>query len=203
MARFANGERFSDGPVTASVLSQIPKCLENWELIPLQYRLDQCAALSVILGERQMQQHRSILLIVAAATLLMMSTTPALALRGKLHTAAGIAFSSSYPEHAQKQVQTALQTDGCKFIDGSFINAVSTLNFGGDTPSLNRLLGELAECPGTTVAVSFKKIEHECDWRLVHDAHANRFDITVNLNSRQVNIEELVIPSAQGPDLKR
>lgn len=150
-----------------------------------------------------MQHRRSILLTIATAALVMMSTTLAFAMRGKIYTAAGIAFSSSYPEHARKQVQTALQNKDCKFLDGSFINAVSTLNFVGDTPSLNRCLGELAECPGTTVAVAFKTIEHECDWRLVHDADANKFHITVNLNSKQVNIEELVIPSAQGPDLKR
>jgi broad specificity polyphosphatase/5'/3'-nucleotidase SurE len=148
-----------------------------------------------------MIQRRSVLLTVAITVLVMMSTTVAFAMRGKIDNAAGIAFSSSYPEHARKQVQAALQNKGCKSIDGSFINAVSTLNFGGDTPSINELLEELAECPGTRLAVSFKKIEHECDWRLIHDAHTNRFHITVNLKSKQVNIEELVIPSAQGPDL--
>lgn len=150
-----------------------------------------------------MHQRRAILLTVATAALVMMSTTSAIAMRGKIDTAAGIAFSSSYPEHARKQVQTALENKGCKLIDGSFINAVSTLNFGGDTPTLNNFLGELAECPGTTVTVFFKKIEHECDWRLVHDAHTNGFQIAVNLNSKQINIEELVIPSAKGPDLQR
>lgn len=150
-----------------------------------------------------MHPRRSMLLTVATAALVMMSTTSAFALRGKINTAAGIAFSSAYPEHARKKVQTALENKSCTFMDGSFINAVSTLYFNGDTLSLNRFLGELAECPGTTVAVSFKGIEHECDWRLMHDADTKGFHITVNLNSKQVNIEELVIPSAQGPDLQR
>jgi hypothetical protein len=36
-----------------------------------------------------------------------------------------------------------------------------------------------------------------------HDAHANRFHVEVNLTSKRVNIEDVWIPEAKGPELKK
>jgi hypothetical protein len=126
----------------------------------------------------------------------------AFALAGSLDSP-GVAFSGDYPKDAQEQVMAALTRKDCKFLGGHFVNWFTTLRYGGDAKALNLFLGDLVKCPGATVHVGFKKLDDECDWRVSHDAHGNRFQVEVNLNSKQIKIEDLYIPEAKGPALKK
>jgi hypothetical protein len=64
-------------------------------------------------------------------------------------------------------------------------------------------LSDLAKCPGATVHVGLKKLDDDCDWRVSHDAHGNHFQVQVNLNSKQINLEDIYIPEAKGPAQKK
>jgi hypothetical protein len=130
------------------------------------------------------------------------SNSPAFALAGTLDSPS-VAFSGDYPKDAQAQVMAALTRKDCKFLGGHFVNWFTTLRYGGDTKSLNLFLGDLVKCPGATVHVGFKKLDDDCDWRVSHDAHSNHFQVEVNLNSKQIKIEDLYIPEAKGPALKK
>jgi hypothetical protein len=114
-----------------------------------------------------------------------------------------IPFTSDYPKHAVIQVVAALKTDNCRFIDGQSNLRVSTLRFRGNTTAINEMLKRLADCPAATVTVSFKKIDHKCDWQIVHLVSSNTFGVVVNLKSARIRLEELMIPPARGPKLKR
>lgn len=82
-------------------------------------------------------------------------------------------------------------------------NGKTTLRYSGDTTSLNRMTGLLAECPGVTVEVSFKKLDEACDWQIIHEIRSNLFRVIVNLKSETVQLEELTIPTARGPKLEQ
>lgn len=112
---------------------------------------------------------------------------------------------SDYPGHAVGQVVAALKTEGCKLVYGvANLNIKqSKLRFRGDTTAINEMLKGLADCPDATVAVSFQWMDHQSDWHVVHEMRTNTFRFIVNLRSTQIEIEELIIPAAKGPELKR
>jgi hypothetical protein len=139
---------------------------------------------------------------IAAVAVLLACAAPVFALAGTLDSP-GVAFSGDYPKDARGQVMAALTRKDCKFLGGHFVNWFTTLRYGGDTKALNLFLGDLVKCPGATVHVGFKKLDDDCDWRVSHDAHGNRFQVEVNLNSKQIKIEDLYIPEAKGPALKK
>jgi len=70
------------------------------------------------------------------------------------------------------------------------------------------MLDELVKCPGVTVHVSFREFdellgdEHGCDWHIGHRAPDHHFEISVNLASDRLRLEELSIPVFTGPELK-
>jgi hypothetical protein len=140
--------------------------------------------------------------VVAILAAFLASAPPVFAEAGTLDSP-GVAFSGDYPKAAQDQVMAALTRKDCKFLGGHFVNWFTTLRYGGDTTALNLFLGDLAKCPGATVHVGFKKLDDGCDWRVSHDAHGNRFQVEVNLNSKRIKIEDLYIPEAKGPALKK
>ncbi|MCC2669844.1 MAG: hypothetical protein K0Q72_2315, partial [Armatimonadetes bacterium] len=134
------------------------------------------------------------------AALLVGLAVPAWALAGSLDRP-GIAFAGSYPAAAREKVMAVLDRKDAKFVDGNFVNAWTSLRYRGDVRAANMFVGELAGCPGVTVSVSLKRLPEDCDWRVGHDAHTNRFQIEVNLASPRLELEELVIPATKGPEL--
>jgi hypothetical protein len=129
-----------------------------------------------------------------------MLAAPVWALAGKLD-APGVALYGSYPESAKKKVMAALNRKDCKFVDGHFVNSWTSLRYRGDTQAVNEFLGDIAACPGVTLSVSLKKLPDDCDWRVQHDGHANRFQVEVNLASPRLDLETLKLPEAKGPEL--
>jgi hypothetical protein len=139
---------------------------------------------------------------VATVAVLLACAAPVFALAGTLDSP-GVAFSGDYPKKARDQVMAALTRKDCKFLGGEFVNWFTTLRYAGDTKALNLFLGDLVKCPGAAVHVGFKKLDDDCAWRVSHDAHGNRFQIEVNLNSKKISIEDLYIPEAKGPALNK
>jgi hypothetical protein len=139
---------------------------------------------------------------VATIVVLLACAAPIFAEAGSLDSP-GVAFPGDYPKDAQESVMAALNRKDCKFLGGTFVNWFTTLRYQGETKALNLLLGDLAKCPGVTVHVGFKKLDDECDWRLSHDGLDNGFQIEVNLNSKQIKLEDLYVPEAKGPALKK
>jgi hypothetical protein len=127
-------------------------------------------------------------------------TTSVLALGGKLTSPGQLSFPKDYPESTRTRFLAALQRPDSKFLGGDFVNSVSNLRYGGDTKALHRFLDALATCPGATVSISFVAgFDEEADWRVSHNGHkANRFHVQINLRSKQIHLEDLVIPDIKG-----
>jgi hypothetical protein len=115
----------------------------------------------------------------------------------------GVAFMQGYPTDAQAKVMSALTRPELKFLGGFGLNSHTTLRYRSDTPGLNRLLADLANCPGVSMQVKFVRIDDECDVRVNHLAQNNNFQVDVNLNPGHIRVEDLELPSVKGPDLKR
>jgi len=138
----------------------------------------------------------------AAVSLAFSLAAPTSAAYGTL-TTPGVAFAKGYPAGAQARVMAALTRKDCKFLDGHWLNSWTNLRYAGDTLALNLFLDDLVKCPGVTVHVGFQKLDDDSDWTVGHTAHANRFQVAVNLNSKRVDVEKLYIPEYKGPQLKK
>jgi len=92
---------------------------------------------------------------------------------------------------------SALNDEQCKFLEGHFINAHTTLHYGGGTESLNRMLNRLAACDYFRITVRFIKQESGVAWTVSHNAWANNEDleIQVNLAAEGINLANLDIPA--------
>ena len=134
----------------------------------------------------------------AVVALLLSLAAPVWALAGKLDTP-GVALPAGYP--ATRQVMAALNRKGVTFVDGHFINAWTSLRYRGDTQAASQFLEDLVACPGVTLFVSFKQLPDDVDWRVGHDANANRFQVELNPASKRLDLEKLHIPPAKGPAL--
>ena len=145
---------------------------------------------------------RLLFIFIVTSSMLNVTAKSAFAIRIQLQSAA-VPFSNDYPRYARTHVLAALKTENCDFIDGHSTMRVSTLNFAGNTTAINELLQKLADCPAAGVTVSFAEMEHKCDWRVVHTVTGNEFRVIVNLQSNQIVLDELKIPPAKGPNLKR
>ena len=108
-----------------------------------------------------------------------------------------------YPADAQAKVTAALTRKELKFLGGFGLNSHTTLRYRCGTPGVNRLLADLANCPGLSLQVRFAKIDDESDVPVNHSAQSNDFQGKVNLNSGRIRVEDVELPSIKGPDLKR
>jgi hypothetical protein len=115
----------------------------------------------------------------------------------------GVAFLQEYPADARAKVMSALTRPELKFLGGFGLNSHTTLRYRADTPVVNRLLADLANCPGVSLQVRFAKLDEECDVRLSHQAQNNNFLVEVNLKPGRIRVEDVELPSIKGPDLKR
>lgn len=64
------------------------------------------------------------------------------------------------------------------------------------------MLKRLANCPGTTVSVSFSESDASGDWKVNYDCRSMHFKATVNLKSENIALDRLRIPVAKGPHLE-
>ncbi len=144
---------------------------------------------------------RPALIAFVTANMFCLSIAPAFAILVPLRTPSQVPFSSEYPESAREEIRNALTVGNSGFIDGATTMRQTTLNFTGDTTAINEMLLKLSKCPAVIVSVSFRKIDHECDWQLIYTTADNTFRAFVNLHSEQIELEDLKIPSSKGPEL--
>lgn len=128
--------------------------------------------------------------LVIATTLTPISV---FALAGEIESA-DVAYPESYPPESQAKVRAALQREDSQFMGGHFVNWFTTIMYTGDMLSLNLMIDNLTKCPDIVVTVRFQKVDAEHDWLIFHNALTNQFDVHVNLNSQNIDLEQLRLP---------
>jgi hypothetical protein len=123
--------------------------------------------------------------------------------RGSYHELSepSLAFPSDFPQSTKTNILARLRRTDCKFVEGSALNALTTLKYAGDTAALNSFMQDLATCPGTTLSVRFDDdTGDDSDWTIHHNAHQpGDLVLRVNLKSRQIKLDALGIPQIKGP----
>jgi hypothetical protein len=142
---------------------------------------------------------RSTLTLTAIALIVGAMGLSAYGMMGELKEPSA-SFSVNYPESGQALVMKALNRKDCKCLGGYFINWFTTLNYAGGTDALNGFVADLARCPKSTVSVRFKKDAGNQDWTLLYSPlETNHFDVTINLNSKKLKLDDLRLPEIQSP----
>ncbi|HTL18168.1 MAG TPA: hypothetical protein VL793_13100 [Patescibacteria group bacterium] len=106
-----------------------------------------------------------------------------------------LAMPSETPVSFRTNVIAAISEKDCKFIDGHFINAITTLHYGGSGAALSRLIARLGQIEGVRVQMTFV---HEADgtaWTIQHNGwgEAGEIHIQVNLDARGMKLDDLQI----------
>jgi hypothetical protein len=136
-----------------------------------------------------------ILILFFCATLLnIVSAAKANAMAGELKKPS-LAMPANTPVEFRTNLIAAISEKDCKFLEGSFINASTTLRYGGSTESLNHLLDRLAQFDRIRVTVSFARETAGPAWTLKHNGWADPGEIfiTVNAASPSIQLEQLQI----------
>jgi hypothetical protein len=81
-----------------------------------------------------------------------------------------IALPANAPAELHGQRIRILGDNDAKFLRGHFVNAHTTLEYGGSTEALNRMLAKLAECGGIQIKVRFVRTADGPAWTLDHNA---------------------------------
>ncbi len=116
---------------------------------------------------------------------------PAFGLAGNLD-----APSLSFPANSksQKAVMEVISDKQFRFLRGRFVNAFSTLLYGGDADSLNTFLSKLARCPGAKVTVAFDKGGEDASWILTHNAWGDPDTFHIVVNTARIAEASVKIP---------
>ncbi len=147
-----------------------------------------------------MPKTRLLIALLVMAVTLSCATPAAHAIIVQLGSIRNLPFSTRYPAEDRAHIRAALQNDGSKFIEGHSVNAISFVHFADNSQAVNEQLRALAECHSTTIAVSFQQIDRQCDWKVRYDARSMQFQFVINLNSKEIDLEELTIPVSKGPE---
>jgi hypothetical protein len=131
----------------------------------------------------------------------------------RVHAMAGelsspsLAFPAAFPQESRTRVIAILGDPECKFLGGHFINADTTLEYGGKTAALNRLLEKLSQCDGIQVHLAFSggraaawtlsNGSTNASWTVRHNgwADAGWIEIQVNTSSGLIELGLLEIPA--------
>jgi hypothetical protein len=123
--------------------------------------------------------------------------------RGSYHELSepALVFPLDFPQFTKTNILARLRRTDCKFVEGSALNAVTTLKYAGDTAAINRFMQDLATCPGATLSVRFDGDPgDDSDWTIHHNAHQpGDLVLRVNLKSKQIKLDALGIPQIKGP----
>jgi hypothetical protein len=116
-------------------------------------------------------------------------------------------MSTSYPAADAAKLKAALDLPECKFLDGRYVNAATTLRYGGDAAALSKQLDALTKCPGLRVYLTFYRPpapgagvatidvdDPGCAWTISHIGPSGDFTVRVNLGSDKVKVEDLNLP---------
>jgi hypothetical protein len=133
-------------------------------------------------------------ILLCAMLLDAISLTKVHALAGDL-TSPSLAMPAETSEAVRTNLMAAISDKEYKFLDGHFINASTTLHYGGQTESLNRFLAKLGECDGVRLTVTFVKEPDGPAWTLTHNGWgaAGEIYIQINIAASEIKMEQLTI----------
>lgn len=114
--------------------------------------------------------------------LILAATLSALGMAGDLKIPS-LTMPSDTPPELHTKLISALSHKDCHFLDGRFINASTTLHYGGSAASLSGLIKQLASCEAMRVRVSFVRDTAGPCWTVKHNAWANPNDIFIQINT--------------------
>ena len=116
-----------------------------------------------------------------------------------------LSLPADFPSATRSNLMAVLQRPDCKFLGGINFNSNTHLKYGGDTQALNLFLDALTKCPGLTLSIRFYRYDEteKLDWALDHSAwrEPNSVCVRVNLNSKQIKLDDLAVPATKGPSL--
>jgi hypothetical protein len=138
-------------------------------------------------------------LVLSALLLNGVAPVKAHAMAGELKTPS-LAMPADTSEAFRTNILSIVGDKECKFHDGSFINASTTLHFGGSTESLNSLIAKLSEIDGVRVNVRFISEPGGPAWTLKHNGwgHPAEFFIEINPAASTIKLERLYIGISGG-----
>ena len=139
---------------------------------------------------------RTSVVVLLASAVVLSARVQAHAMAGDLEHPS-IALPEGTPKAVRGQIISALNDEECKFLGGHFINAHTTLQYGGGTESLNRMLNRLAACDYFKITIRFIKQQSGVAWTVSHNAWANNEDleVQVNLAAEGIQLEKLDLPA--------
>lgn len=109
-----------------------------------------------------------------------------------------LGFPSDMKETMRQQVMSAISDKSYQFIGGRFINASTTLRYGGEMVGLNRFLEKLVECEGMKVVITYDKgsAGEQATWLLRHNAwgEARQLVVSINRSAPRFDQGKLEIP---------
>lgn len=111
------------------------------------------------------------------------------------HAAAGdltspsLSMPADTPLALRTNLLAAISERECKFLDGHFINAWTTLNYGGSTEALNHLLARLCGYDGVRLVVTFVKEPEGPAWTLSHNGNGDPGELFIKVNVAATTID--------------
>ena len=100
----------------------------------------------------------------------------------------------------RESVMKAIGDKSFQFLSGFFVNASTTIRYGGDTAGLNRFLKRLSACHGARLVVRYVDSDSAdgATWRLQHTAwgNARQFVVSIYAGSPQFEKDCLIIPKS-------
>ena len=97
-----------------------------------------------------------------------------------------LSFPQDEKDVDQEEVMKVLGMKEAQFLGGRFVNAFTTLQYGGDTDALNRFLARLSACKGTSVVVTYHETPggDTSTWWLQHNAWGNPKELVVSIDAK-------------------
>ena len=109
-----------------------------------------------------------------------------------------LGFPADMKESTREQIMSAIADKSYEFISGRFVNAFTTLRYGGEMKGLNRFLEKLAECEGMKVVITYNKglLGEEATWSLQHSGwvQARQLVVSINTHAPRFDKSKLEIP---------
>src|ERR1041385_3549448 len=104
-----------------------------------------------------------------------------------------LTFDKNFPEAVRTNVMAILRKPECKYREGFWLNAWTSLQYDGDSWALNGMLDGLAKCPGVTIGIVLEqRSDEQPAWTVGQNAHEPR-ELTayVNLDSPHIKVHDL------------
>jgi hypothetical protein len=107
-----------------------------------------------------------------------------------------LALPADAPTELRTRLMVILAEEDAKFLGGHFINAHTTLEYGGSTQALNRMVSKLAECGGVKVQLRFTNAVDGPAWSVDHNAWTDPYhlEVGINLGAASIKAGDLSLP---------